>query len=164
MSAYALSVMGTVLISAILTMLTPDGKCAGLVKGMAKLACVVVLIAPIPQFLKNDGFFDFIRGENVENTGIFFDENGITADESFIRYYCELRVEYTQTALESELKEKYGVNTLVKCLWKFENQTDTDGIKITKIYVYVDEEVSNKVKNEMAKYITDTYCSEVQIE
>ena len=122
------------------------------------------LIAPIPQFLKNESLFDVIRGENIENTDVFFDKNGISADESFIRYYCELRVAYTQTALEKELHEKYGISTSVYLLWEFENGTDTNGMKITKITVQTDGSVSNGVKEDMTTFLTNTYCSEVQIE
>ena len=164
MSAYALSVVGTVLLSAILTMLVPEGKCSALIKGVAKLACVVVLIAPIPQYLKNDNFFDLIRGENVENTDVFFEENGITADESFIRYYCELRIAYTQKALEVDLQDKYAVSATVSLEWEFVNETDVDGLKITKIIVKTDENTTIGVKNDMTKYLSNTYCSEVQIE
>lgn len=164
MNAYALSVMGTVLLSAILTMLTPEGKCAGLIKGVAKLACVIVLIAPIPQFLKNDSFFEIIRGEKIENTDVFFDKNGIIADEGFIRYYCELRVAYTQTALEQEIDEKYGLKTSVSLQWEFEKETDANGLKITEIAVKTGGNITNGVKNEMIEYLTKNYCSEVKIE
>lgn len=164
MNAYALSVMGTVLLSSILTMLIPEGKCSGLIKGVAKLACIVVLIAPVPQFLKNDNFFDVIRGEGLKNTDVFFDKNGISADESFIRYYCELRVACAQTNLEKELYEKYGVNTNVSLSWKFKDGTDADGVEILKITVKTNGDIEGGIKEEMTTYLMKTYCSEVKIE
>ena len=121
MNGYVLTVMGTVLLSAILTILVPEGKTSGIIKGVTKLACLIVIISPIPQFLKNERFFDVIRGESVENNEAFFEENGITADKSFIEYYCKWRVEETQTALQKELTEKFAVKLIVTIVWEFDD-------------------------------------------
>lgn len=164
MNGYVLTVMGTVLLSAILTILVPEGKTSGIIKGVTKLACLIVIISPIPQFLKNERFFDVIRGESVENNEAFFEENGITADKSFIEYYCKWRVEETQTALQKELTEKFAVKLIVTIVWEFDDTVDADGIKITKIKIKMQEDVSQEMQTKITEYVRKTYCSEVQIE
>ena len=164
MNGYVLTVMGTVLLSAILTILVPEGKTSGIIKGVTKLACLIVIISPIPQFLKNERFFDVIRGESVENNEAFFEENGITTDKSFIQYYCKWRVEETQTALENELSEKFAVKVAVTIVWKFDNAVDVNGIKITKIKIKTQGDVNQEMKSKITEYVRKTYCSEVQIE
>ena len=164
MNGYVLTVMGTVLLSAILTILVPEGKTAGIIKGVTKLACLIVIVSPIPQFLKNERFFDVIRGESVENGDVFFEENGITADKSFIEYYCELRIRETQGALQQEILHKFNLGVTVKIAWEFDDSVDVNGIKITKITIKTEEDASQDMKNKIGEYVRKTYCSEVQIE
>ena len=164
MSGYVIGVIGTVLISSILIMLVPDGKCASMIKGMTKLACLIVLIAPIPKLLGEENFFDVFRGETTENTDSFFKDSGINADEPFIEYYCTLRVLQTQTALEKELNEEFDVAVTVELDWEFVGETDVDGLKITKITVKPNQTVKEEVQRKMCAYLTETYCSEVLIE
>ena len=58
MNAYVLSVIGTVLISAVLTAIIPEGKTSKVIKGIARLACVLVIVTPIVQF--------FVKGADLE--------------------------------------------------------------------------------------------------
>lgn len=161
MNGYVLGVVGTVLISSILTMLAPEGKCSTLIKNMTKLACLVVLIAPIPSLLGKGNLFDGFRGENKE---VFFNGDSINADETFIKYYCELRVRETQTALKKELSSRYNVSADVFLSWDFIGETDIDGLKITQICVKLPQTVEEEIKRKMCTYLTDAYCSEVLIE
>ena len=164
MNGYVLTVMGTVLIASILSVLIPAGKTAGIVKGVTKLACLIVLIAPIPKFLREENVFDAIRGESIENTDDFFENNGISPDKSFIEYYCEWRVREAENVLEREVQEKFGVEISAKFSWEYVAETDVDGVKITSIYAKSETDMSEKVKTELYAYLTDAYCSEVQIE
>lgn len=159
-----LTVVGTVLISAILTMLVPEGKSTVMIKGIAKLVCLIVLIAPIPKLLGDEDFFDVFRGETAENTDGFFKDSGINADEPFIKYYCELRVRETETALERDLLDKFNVSLDIDLGWEFIGETDVDGLKISQIKIKIKQETDEEVKRKMCAYLTDSYCSEVLIE
>ena len=164
MNGYVLAVVGTVLISSILTMLIPEGKCSALIKNITKLACLVVLIAPIPKLLGSEHFFDVFLSKNTENADHFFQDDGINADEAFIEYYCELRVHETQNALEKELLSRFNVSADVDLSWRFIGETDVDGLKITKINVKLHQTVEEATKTKMCTYLTESYCSEVLIE
>ncbi len=164
MNGYVLTVVGTVLISSILTMLIPEGKCSAMIKGVTKLACLIVLLSPIPKLLGDETFFDVFRGENTENTDAFFRDSGLNADEPFIKYYCELRIRETQTAVEREIVDKFGVQSTVKLDWNFLGETDVDKLQITKITIQLQQAVSEEVQRKMCTYLTENYCSEVLIE
>ncbi len=158
MNGYLLSIIGTVLLSSLLTALLPSGKTASVVKGMTKLACVIAIVAPIPNLLQAEGVFD----ENSEkNNG----QSVIETDSSFIEYYCEIRVRNTETALEEELEEKFSLRTQVHCDWRFEEETvyDSDTVMITKITVIFQTMPSEEESNAVWEYLTKNYCEEVWI-
>lgn len=155
MSGYLLSMTGTILLSAILTALIPDGKTAGVIKGITRLACVLVIVAPIPAFLnaeKND--------KTGGNSQIFFTETVIQTDENFIKYYSEMRISAAEKALQEEILEKFSYGVEVTLGW-----TDEDGeIRITNLYVKTDETIKEEDERAMWDYLTKNYCSEVLIE
>ena len=47
MSAYLLSIIGIVLLTAILSAVLPDGKTVKFIKGIAKLCCLAVILPPV---------------------------------------------------------------------------------------------------------------------
>ncbi len=161
MNGYLLCIIGTVLISAVLTAIMPEGKTTAVIKGIAKLACLLVIVAPIPRFLQGEDFFDTLKGENQENSQTFFPQSVIQTDGAFIKYYSETRILQTEKAVEDELLEKYGVKSVVALKWSLENELD---IRIEQIRVTTEQEEGEEVKKEMWEYLTNNYCSEVLIE
>ena len=164
MNAYLLSVIGTVLLSAILTAIIPEGKTATVIKGMTRLACLLAIIAPIPSYLKNNG----LLGGNAadKDSLINFSQTVIETDEGFIKYYSEMRIRNAESVLEEEIFERYAVAVKVTLHWENEN-TDTLGeetIKITEIYVQTENGITEEVAKTMWEYLTKNYCSEVLIE
>ncbi len=159
LDGYLLAILGTVLTSAILTAIVPEGKTSATVKGVAKLVCLLVIIAPIPRFLQMESFFD---ETSEKNTDTFFSESVIQTDESFINYYSEMRVRYAEQALETELLDKYSL--LAKVTLAYETEAETSDINIKKITVKTEKETNEEVKKEMWEYLTKNYCSEVLIE
>lgn len=162
MSGYVLSVIGTVLISAVLTAILPEGKTAGVVKGITRLVCVLAIVAPVLGFLQSK---DFTASKKTKG---IFSENVIEVDESFIQYYSEKRVEQTESALAEELSAKYGIDVTVTIHWEYEQETykdkyELDNIRITKISIK-GENASEEIIDEMAEYVAKNYCSEVLIE
>ena len=81
MSVYVLSVIGTVLLCSILTSILPTGKTNSVIKGIAKLVCVISIVMPVLIF--------FQSGKWSMNQNIFqkeFAESIIKTDEAFIQY------------------------------------------------------------------------------
>lgn len=152
MNGYLLSVIGTVLIAALLTAIAPDGKTSGLIKAIAKSACLLAIVAPIPSYL-NSGNSD----EKNADLQTIFSQTVIETDEDFIKYYSEMRIRATAQALEAELKEKFSVVASVELEWS----NESDEIKITKIIVRTENGEANTA---MWEYLTKNYCSEVMIE
>ncbi len=161
MTGYLLSVMGTVLICSILTAIAPEGKTSAVIKGVARLACVLTIIAPVLRFFKT--------GKLEENNGENFVENVIQTDDSFIQYYSEERVRETETALKAELEEKYCSITSLCLEWRVEKEDfggyySVENIRIVRIRIDLPEDTPKEVALEMTSYLTKNYCSEVLIE
>lgn len=54
MKEYILSIAGIVLISALITILSPSGKTGKFVKGMSRLAILVVMLAPVAGWISGE--------------------------------------------------------------------------------------------------------------
>lgn len=164
MKEYVISVIGIVIISAILSAVVPEGKTSSMIKGIAKTVCVAVIVAPIIQFFQAGESPSFL----YKNSQEIFLQSGIETDVAFIQYYSEMCVKETQEKLQEELYEKYGLQTKVVLDWEWrekpENKGSTDEIYIMKIWVYGMESQENYLKEEVAEYLSKSYCSEVQIE
>ena len=160
LDGYLLCVMGTVLISALLTAILPEGKTSASVKGVAKLACLLTIISPIPKLLRYE---QTIAGTSAENTDKFFEKTVIQTDGAFIKYYSQMCVGQTETFLEDKLTEKYGAQTEIVLEWSLDSVTEAK-IKVEKIRVRLEESLTEEVKAQMYEYLTKNYCSEVLIE
>lgn len=165
MNEYLLSVIGTVILSAVLTAILPEGRTLGVVKAVARLACVLAIVAPVLNFFRSGNLSAF--GE--KNSDRIFSESVIEAEETFIEYYSEMRIRETERALELELSEKYSVEAEVALAYKRqEERVDgryaSDKIKITGIHVKLKEKSNEEVLQKMWEYLTKNYCSEVLIE
>ena len=155
MNGYLLSVIGAVLLCSLITAIAPEGKTSASIKGIAKLVCILVIIAPVLRFFKTGDLRVFIDKNRQE----FFSEEVIEADGEFIEYYCEMRIEQTEKALEMELLEKYGVETECTLSCRIENE-----ICVEKICIKLPKDTDEEVKNAMRWYLKENYCSEVLIE
>ena len=114
MNGYLLSVIGTILLSAILTAIVPEGKTSATIKGIAKLACLLVIISPILKYLQTGD-----TESSDENSEIFFSETVIRTDEDFIKYYSEMRIRFTEEDIETELAEEFSVACDVTLEWSY---------------------------------------------
>ncbi len=164
MNGYLLSVSGTVLLCSLLTALAPEGKTASVIKGIAKLACVLAFLAPVLRFFQS-GNIEVLLGTGEKNSS----QTVIEEDEAFIQYYSEKRVAEAESLLERELEELYAVQTEARFSWTLEEETvlkkyAIDGIRISKIQIHTPKETTEEVKERMRAYLLENYCSEVQIE
>ena len=156
MKEYLLSIVGTVLFSALVTAVLPEGKSTGLIKGITRMICTLAIVAPVLQFFQS-GTQSLIK---LEKSDAIFSQSVIDAESSFIHYYSELRIRETESALEQGIEEKYGIAVEVSMVWKQENE----GIYIEKICVKTLERQEEEVLRIMWEYLTKNYCSEVLIE
>lgn len=165
MNGYLLSIIGTVLLCSIITVIIPSGKTAGTVKGIAKLVCVLAIIAPILRFFKT-GELDWTKSDGDKEN---FSKTVIEIDQSFIQYYSESRVEEAERQLEVLLKEEFGVQAVISFRWKFESETvanryEWERIRVNTIHVNLLEEETVGVRNAVQEYLKKNYCSEVLLE
>lgn len=165
MREYLLVVIGTVLLCSMITAIMPEGKTTGVVRGVAKMACVLAIISPIFKFFKTGNIAE-ITDKNSQD---FFEQTVIEVDGEFIKYYSEMRIRATEESLEQELFRRYEVETSVEIDWIMDEEWidgrySTDVIKILSICVDVSEETGEEIKNKMWEYLTNNYCSEVLIE
>lgn len=156
MSGYLLSVIGTVIFSALITAIMPEGKTSGLIKAVARIVCVLAIVAPVLNFLRTTSTLSLYD----KKTQTFFSQSVIDEQEAFIQYYSETRIEQTQSALENEIQENYALETEVCLEWMLED----DRIKITRIVVDTKGKANGEVVKSMSEYLTKKYCSEVKIE
>ena len=71
-----------------------------------------------------------------------------------------MRIRNTEAQLETELLQKYEVETRVTLAWEYEEYD----VKITQITVKTQEIITEVEKKLMWEYLTKNYCSEVLIE
>lgn len=147
MNGYLLSVIGTVLFCSILTAVMPQGKTATMVNAIARLACIIAILAPIPAYLSGEQF-------------VFFGETVIETDNEFIKYCSELRVQEAGKKLEDELNERYDTQLSVTLLWGWENISQ--GYEQGKIAVYQASIVCGKdfsfdSRQEIVEYVDEQY-------
>ena len=154
MNGYLLSVIGTILLSALLTAILPNGKTSAVIKAITKLACLLVIISPVFSYIQAE------TGTSNGNSSKNLSQSVIQTDESFITYYSEMRIQNAQVQLESEIKEKFGLDCRVVFAWEY----DKENIRIIKLTVQPQTEISERQNSELYEYLTNDYCSEVVIE
>ena len=165
MSEYLLSLIGIILLSAILTAILPEGKTSGLIKSVVRMVCVLAIIAPILNFFQSGALSVGVG----ENSLAIFSQSGIETDATFINYYSEMRIKETENALNQEIFDRFSVETEVTLQWELiaeeiGGNMAADVIKITKICVKIVKQEDEEVLRKMWEHLTQNYCSEVLIE
>ena len=95
MKTYILSIVGAVLISAVITMVSPGGKMGKFVKGGMKLFTLVVLIAPFVSWFRS--------GQLSLTTGVLGEDDG---------YYAacaEMLAKQDEEEIVAAVREEFGV-------------------------------------------------------
>lgn len=151
MSAYLLSVVGVVLISAVFATVLPEGKTATLVKGVTKLCCLSVILTPILLFFQKDG-------KNDEKVSLFLSETVIERDEIFINYCSEKRIANAETLLEKAIFEEYGVITDATILWEYVEGGNE--IAVTAIEIGANG-LTGETLDKLAAFVRENYGCEV---
>ncbi len=165
MSAYLLSVVGTVILCSVLTAILPEGKTAGLIKAIVRIACVLAIVAPVLTFFQKGT----LSVNSDKKSQSIFSQSVIDGERAFIKYYSEMRVSQAEDGLEKELLKTYAVQATVAIEWELQSQEiaekyNVDLIKITQIRVDTGGKAEKGVIENMSEYLTKNYCSEVLIE
>ena len=165
MNEYLLGVIGTVLLSAIITAILPEGRTAGTVKTITRLACIIAIISPILRFFKTGEMGEL----TAKNSSGIFSQSVIDSEPAFIQYYSEMRIAEAERVLEEEIKEAYGVDADVTLVWTVVEEGiggiyQTECIKISQIKIRLNEQSDEEVLENMWNDLSKNYCSEVLIE
>ena len=142
MKAYILSIAGAVLLSAVITIILPDGKMGKFVKGGLKLVILVVLVSP---------FVNFFTGKNLG-----FSAGGqISPDGKYIKTCGALMEEADEREITSRLLQHYGVEGSV--VVTYAESTDLTRkkiqIKIKNFGIYQEDEridIIEKITSELS--------------
>ena len=95
MQTYILSVAGAVILSAVVSLVLPEGRLAPLIRGAAKLITLLMLVSPL---------LSLFRGE------AFFQSNDTAAEEDRFLLSCtQLAETNAERAIGSWLEEEFGV-------------------------------------------------------
>ena len=93
MNGYILSIAGAILISAVITIISPGGKMGKFVKSMSRLFIFVVLITPFVKFIKEPEVFTTAE---------------IASDDGFLRDYAAMLSRKDSEEIVSWIKAEYG--------------------------------------------------------
>ena len=156
MSGYLLSVIGVVLFSSLLLAALPNGKTGEVIRGVARIACIVAILSPVVYFFVDSG-----------DMGSFFDESGIETGASFIQYCSEERIKAAEKQLQTELSELYEGIRSVKIFWEAAEirygEYSADGIKVLRIVVYADKMPTVSTTTKIIEYLFTKYGCEGEV-
>lgn len=108
MKAYILAVCGAAIISALVTVLLPEGRTGKFINGILKLFCLLVMLVPL-LFLFTD------PGEVFPDSG---GETEMEYDEGFIDYMFSRLAEEEEAAVETYIEEEFSVIADAEVGWK----------------------------------------------
>lgn len=103
MKAYILSIVGVVLLTAIVGMIAPSGKMGNFIKGTVKLVGVFVLVSPFVTLLSG-------KGE------VFGDKAAYETDETYLERSADLMAEADGREIAAYLREKYSLTAEVSVI------------------------------------------------
>ena len=108
MQGYILAVCGAVILSALITILMPEGKIGKFINGILKLFCVAVMLLPLPSALQKIGAIGMPEGT----------EASLPLDTEFIEAMFESRAREQQNKIQTELEEEYEITVDIQVLWE----------------------------------------------
>lgn len=130
MKAYILGIAGAVLLSAVVSVIAPNGKMGKFVKGGMKLVVLIVLVSPFVTF--------FMKGEFPVGT----EGKPISADTAYLETCENLLRENDERTIVALLKEEYGVGAEVVVEYAEENFAVRKkiSVKIKDFGIYAEDE------------------------
>lgn len=133
MKEYILAVCGAVVISALISLLMPEGKTGRFIGGILKLFCLLVMLVPLFQMFKQ-----FTIPESGEEVSA-----GYAPDEDFLIYVYEKQAAAREEEIEKLVGKEFSVDVNADILWEYAqyacNVTGIE-IKIENFGIYEEEE------------------------
>ncbi len=118
MKAYILAIAGAVLITAVISVISPNGKIGKFIKGAMKLLVLVVLISP---------FTNWFGGGKFQ-----FSEKEIGTDQAYLEHCAALLSEEDEKRIAKNLEEEYSVTADIKV-----TRNPTENFSFQKITVKI---------------------------
>lgn len=147
MSAWLLKITGVIALSALSSLLIPNGQTKKYVKGIFALITLFVLVSPLPKLLKSD----FSGFPNAFDTVY-----ELEIDETFLYGVATNAYKTQERNIEKFLKEK-GIDAKVKFVVKSETSSEIDYVNVILSDKSFERDKSNSIdigalKNEISKF------------
>lgn len=152
MKEYILAVCGAVVISALISLLMPEGKTGRFIGGILKLFCLLVMLVPLLQMFKQFAVPE--EGEEVSA--------GYEPDEDFLLNIYEKQAAAREDEIEELVEKEFSVDVSADVVWEYAqyacNVTEIR-IKIENFGIYGDEEhiyVIQQIKSYVSEFAKET--------
>ena len=147
MGAWLLKITGVIALSALSSLLIPNGQTKKYVKGIFALITLFVLVSPLPKLLKSD----FSGFPNAFDT-----VSELEIDETFLYGVATNAYKTQERNIEKFLKEK-GIEAKVKFVVKSETSSEIDYVNVILSDKSFERDKSNNIdigalKNEISKF------------
>lgn len=147
MGAWLLKITGVIALSALSSLLIPNGQTKKYVKGIFALITLFVLVSPLPKLLKSD----FSGFPNAFDTA-----TELEIDETFLYGVATNAYKTQERNIEKFLKEK-GIEAKVKFVVKSETSSEIDYVNVILSDKSFERDKSNNIdigalKNEISKF------------
>lgn len=147
MGAWLLKITGVIALSALSSLLIPNGQTKKYVKGIFALITLFVLVSPLPKLLKSD----FSGFPNAFDT-----VSELEIDETFLYGVATNAYKTQERNIEKFLKEK-GIEAKVKFVGKSETSSEIDYVNVILSDKSFERDKSNNIdigalKSEISKF------------
>ena len=150
MKEYLLSVVGTVLFASLLLSVIPEGKTNGLIKSVARIACLLCILSPMIGFI--------LKKETLSS---IFEESGIELQGEYIQYSNQRKVTETEKLLAEELNGLLSNISGVEIVWETQdvlyNGYPRNEIKIELIRIVMENSALVSEMEKIASYLRSEY-------
>lgn len=107
MSAYILSICGAVIISALVTIIMPEGKLGKFINGILKIFCVFIMLVPIVNWVSSLKIGDF-KGESVAQ---------VSLDEEYLNYFFQKQADSFSEEIREFVEKEFSLEASVVTDW-----------------------------------------------
>lgn len=147
MGAWLLKITGVIALSALSSLLIPNGQTKKYVKGIFALITLFVLVSPLPKLLKSD----FSSFPNAFDTAV-----ELEIDETFLYGVATNAYKTQERNIEKFLKEN-GIEAKVKFVVKSETSSEIDYVNVILSDKSFERDKSNSIdigalKSEISKF------------
>lgn len=147
MGAWLLKITGVIALSALSSLLIPNGQTKKYVKGIFALITLFVLVSPLPKLLKSD----FSGFPNAFDTAV-----ELEIDETFLYGVATNAYKTQERNIEKFLKEN-GIEAKVKFVVKSETSSEIDYVNVILSDKSFERDKSNSIdigalKSEISKF------------